>query len=250
MKLKNMILLSAGIAGAAVAAGTAIVNTKKLNDAVFPDGFTVTAHTGCEKTKDNSLDAITVGFGFGADIVEFDLSFNDEGTAVLSHDKPKGNEHTLEEAFALISGYKGLKVNVDVKKADDLPQVVEAAKKYGIPDRIFYTGIEREKVDVVKNNTPEVSYYLNTDIDKSRNNDDVYISELIQEVISLGACGINIRFSLCTKKMVDEFHKNGLLVSVWTVNRKSDMVKALALGCDNITTRKPSELKKLIDMCR
>ena len=34
----------------------------------LPDGFTLTAHTGCEKTPDNSLEAIQTGYNAGADI--------------------------------------------------------------------------------------------------------------------------------------------------------------------------------------
>ena len=47
--------------------------------------------------------------------------------------------------------------------------------------------------------------------------------------------------------MVNMLHDNNLLISVWTVNNRFDMKKVLKLGVDNITTRKPTEYKKLID---
>ncbi len=233
--------------GAFAALGMALHNITSVKNIVLPDGFTVTAHTGCEKTKDNSLDAITVGFGYGADIVEFDLNFDKNGAAVLSHDSPKNDDCVpLEEAFSLISGYKGLKANVDVKSTENLPSVIECAEKYGISDRIFFTGIEKEKVDTVKKNAEGYLYYLNTSVDGSKKNDIGYIKELVEEVKSLGACGLNINFRSCSKLMVDEFHKNGLSVSVWTVNKKSDMKKMLSLGVDNITSRKIKDLKSLL----
>ena len=77
---------------------------------ILSKGFTYTAHTGCIKTADNSLAAIEEGAKYGADIVEFDLNFLSDGTPVLSHDKPKGKEVTLDEAFKKISEYKNLKV--------------------------------------------------------------------------------------------------------------------------------------------
>ncbi len=247
MNFKNKILFSAGFTGVAVAFGLKLADDIYLQGIELPENFTVTAHTGCEKTSDNSLDSITLGFGYGADIVEFDLFFDKNGKAVMSHNEPTGVVNSVEDAFRLISGYKGLRVNVDVKRTDDLKQVVELAEKYGIKDRIFYTGITSDFVDAVKNSTPEITYFLNKDIVYSKTEDDTYISELINEVKTLGACGLNIHHKKCSKKLVEQFHKEGLSVSVWTVNKKIDMIKALSLKCDNITTRKPEKLKKLAE---
>lgn len=250
MSLKNKILLSLGAVGAVTAVGVSIADDILLSKVKLPEGFTVTAHTGCEKTKDNSLDAITVGYGYGADIVEFDLYFDKNGKAVLSHNEPKGNEHSIEEAFSLIAGYKGLRVNVDVKKTDDIKQVVKLAEKYGIKDRIFYTGITASDVEAVKEATPEIMYYLNKSIDITKINDEKYINEIIEEVKAAGACGLNIHHKGLSSKMVEMFHKQGLFVSVWTVNNRIDMIRVLLKQCDNITTKKPGELKKLLSKIR
>ncbi len=250
MNIKNKILFTGAIAGGTALLISNFLFERNLRNAVLPESFTLTAHTGCEGTKDNSLDAITLGFGCGADIVEIDLNFNSEGIAVLSHNEPKGKEPTLDEAFALVAGYKGLRVNVDVKNTLDLKQVTDLAEKHGILDRIFFTGVTEEFIEDVKNQTPHVLYYYNKGIDKSKNKDASYIDSLIVEVRNAGAAGLNIHHKSCTKEMVEEFHKAGLQVSVWTVNKKPDMARTLKLGCDNITTRKPSELKSIINRCR
>ncbi len=250
MKLSEKILCSLTLAGAAAVAVTNLLNEKNISNAVLPEGFTVTAHTGCEKTRDNSLDAITLGWGYGADIVEFDLNFNKDGIAVLSHNEPKGNEVTLDEAFSLISGYNKLRVNVDVKNTLDLKQVFILAEKHGILDRIFFTGITADFVEDVKNQTPEVLFYYNKSIDKTKINDTSYINSLIEEVKAVGAAGLNIHYKSCSNLLVSEFHKAGLQVSVWTVNKKHHMAKILTMGCDNITTRKPSELMSIIERIR
>ncbi len=246
MKLKSKILLTAGALGAAAFIVKAMLENKPVADMLLPAGFTVTAHTGCEGTKDNSLDAITLGYGNGADIVEFDLNFNADGVPVLSHDKPKGNEVTLDEAFALVAGYNGLQVNVDVKNPLDLTMVKTLAEKHGIADRFFFTGIGEEWAPVVREQTPDIIYYLNTSVDKSRIDDKEYISELISKVKETGAAGLNIHFGSCSRLMVDMLHAEGLKVSVWTVNKKSAMRKVLTYGCDNITTRKISDLMSFV----
>lgn len=243
MKLRNKVLLGIGAVTAVTAVAATMAGGKKN---AVPEGFTLTAHTGCEGTKANSLDAITVGFVSGADIVEFDLNFNAEGVAVLSHDEPKGGEVTLDEAFAHLEKFPSLKVNVDVKTTLDLKQVVECAEKHNLLDRIFYTGITEEFVEAVKNSTPDVMYYLNYGVDVLKAKNPEYLSELVEKVKSTGAVGINMNYRGCTPELVKTFHENNLLVSVWTVSNRFDMRRIYGYGADNITTRKPALYKEIV----
>lgn len=213
----------------------------------LPEKFTYTAHTGCVKTPDNSLAAIEEGVKYGADIVEFDLNFLPDGTPVLSHDKPKGNEVTLDEAFKKISEYESIKVNVDVKTTKNLKAVYPLAQKYGLEDRIFYTGINIDFVEAVKKDSPEVPYYLNVNVEKPRKQTPEYLQSLVKTVKDSGAIGINFNKDHATKKLVEAFHENDLEVSIWTVNKKRKMYKILALAPDNITTRRPDKLQEILN---
>ncbi|MBE6800920.1 MAG: glycerophosphodiester phosphodiesterase [Ruminococcaceae bacterium] len=213
----------------------------------LPKNFTYTAHTGCVDTKDNSLEAIEIGAKFGADIIEFDLNFLPDGTPVLAHDKPKGNEITLDEAFKKVSEYENLKVNVDAKSVANLKAVYPLAQKHGIESRIFYTGIELKDVEAVKKDSPEASYYLNIDVEKPKKQTPEYLQSLVDEVKGCGAIGINFNKDNATKELVEIFHKNDLLVSIWTVNKEKEMYEILHLAPDNITTRNPDKLKEILD---
>ena len=217
-----------------------------MNNSTLHEGFTLTAHTGCEGTEDNSLEAIKKGYESGADIVEFDLNFTADNEAVLSHDKAKGKCVTLDEAFALVAQLEGLRVNVDCKSVVNLKAVTELAQKHGVSDRFFYTGIFEKDVAAVKAQTPEITYWLNYEVKALKKNNEKYLLSLAQKVRELGAAGLNISHKRCSKRLVEIFHREGLLVSIWTVNKKKHMLRALELGVDNITTRKPSELKKLM----
>ncbi len=223
-------------------------NYIKIKHVVLPEGFTVTAHTGCEETEDNSLDSIRKGYGSGADIVEFDLNFTSNGEAVLSHDEPQSGCVTLDEAFALIAELPDLKVNVDCKSVANLKVVTELAKKHRISDRIFYTGIREENIKVVREQTPDVAYWLNFDVDVEKNTDEEYLISLAKKTREVGAVGININYKTCSKQLVDVFHREGLLVSIWTVNKKFDMAKTLPFCADNITTRQPSQLVEIVEL--
>ena len=61
-----------------------------------------------------------MGAKHGADIVEFDVYFTKNDEPVLSHDKPKGNEVTLDEALKKVSEYENLKANIDFKSYGSL----------------------------------------------------------------------------------------------------------------------------------
>ena len=247
-----LIILSILFIGIPIFAIISVSNQRKLdklkNEPInLPKNFTYTAHTGCVDTKENSLESIEIGAKYGADIVEFDLNFLPDGTPVLAHDKPKGNEVSLDEAFKKVSEYKNLKVNVDAKSVANLKSVVKLAEKYGILDRIFYTGIELKDVETVKKDSPEVSYYLNVDVEKPKKQTPEYLQSLVDEVKGCGAIGINFNKDNATKEIVDIFHENDLLVSIWTVNEEKKMYEILLLSPDNITTRRPDKMKDILN---
>ncbi len=222
------------------------IKLKKAKGTPFalPDGFTYTAHTGCTGTKANSLESIEAAVKYGADIVEFDLRFAEDGTPVLSHDEPVGGEIPLEEAFKKISEYENLRVNVDVKCTTNLAEVEALARKHGIFERIFYTGIRDFDVEAVLKDSPAVPYFLNVDVKKKQ--DEAYLDSLVKKVKDCGAIGINFNKKSATKKLVDTFRENGLLVSIWTANSEKDIYRVLTLAPDNITTKQPDIIKKIL----
>lgn len=231
--------------GAELAAGSTLPQIENAVKAL-PEGFTVTAHTGCEGTKDNSLEAITAGKNAGADIVEFDLRFDGDGNGILAHDEDEKNAVSLEEALKTVSSFEDLRVNVDCKTTDNLREVYRLGEKYGITDRLFYTGIEEKDVEAASQQTPQIPYLLNYKVDKSKKNDEEYILSLINLVKEKGAPGLNINHGQCSRKMVQMFREEGLTVSVWTANSVIAMLRCLSFSPDNITTRYPSTLIKII----
>lgn len=248
IKIAISIVLATAISGAGVFFGVRSlkINEYKNTEINLPKDFTITAHTGCMDTKENSLDSIKIGVENGADIVEFDLYFTENGEPVLAHDEPVGGEVTLDEAFEYISRFDNIKVNVDIKTCDALEKVYPTAQKYGIENRIFYTGVKDEYVDFVKTDSPEMTYFLNVDVKKSKADDKEYLISLVEKVKNAGANGINFNYKNATKELVEVFHENGLLVSIWTVDDEFNMYKILSFEPDNITTRHPDKLSGIV----
>ena len=249
IKIAISIIIAGAISGIGIFYGVRQMklNEYKSTEITLPKDFTITAHTGCMDTKENSLESIKKGIENGASVVEFDLYFNGKGEPVLSHDEPVGDEVTLDEAFEYISQFDNVKVNVDIKTCDALEKVYPTAQKYGIEDRIFYTGVKDEFVESVKTGSQQVKYFLNVDVEKSKNTDKEYLLSLVEKVKNAGAIGINFNYKNASKELVEVFRKNGLLVSIWTVDDEYNMYKILSFEPDNMTTRNPDKLSEIIN---
>ncbi len=225
---------------------TVKINEYKENRARLPQRFTITAHTGCMGTEDNSIEAMRAGVANGADIIEFDVHFTEDGVPVLAHDEPKGDELGLEVAFEFLAKNKSIRANVDMKSTANMAEVQKLADKYGVFNQIFFTGINIEDVEAVKKGCPRIPYYLNVDVDKSKNTDSEYIKSLVNTVKEAGAVGINFNYKGLSSDLVSHFRASNLLVSIWTVDSEYDMHKVLTVSVDNITTRNPDKLTEII----
>ena len=212
----------------------------------LPAGFTVTAHSGCEDTQENTVYSMQVGYESGAEIVEIDLHFNEKGECVLSHDKPVEGETytTLEEAFVFLAEKSALRANLDLKSTDNMPFVYDLIVKYGLNDRVFFTGVNEERAAIIREQCPGVSYYLNVGIEK---NTKEAVEAAVRTTLECGAVGVNIHHSSLSKRLVDACHKEGLLVSVYTVSKPVQIPHVLLYAPDNVTTRRPVQVKKVVN---
>lgn len=241
-------LLIIAVAGTTIYFGVRAVKLNKYEDMNIrlPRRFTITAHTGCMGTEDNSIEAMRAGIANGASIIEFDVNFTEDGKPVLAHDEPNGDELSLEEAFEFLAHNKNIEANVDMKSTANMAEVQKLADKYDVTKQIFFTGIALEDVEEVRKNCPRISYYLNMEVDKEKNTDDEYIKSLVNDVKNSGAIGINFNYKSASSELVKHFHANMLYVSIWTVDDKLSMYEILSMSPDNITTRKPDKLSEII----
>ena len=215
----------------------------KIHGRPLAGRITVTAHSGCMGLADNSIEAMAAGVEAGAQIVECDLNYTADGTPVLSHDSPQEGETyvTLDQAFAFLHGHPEIQANVDVKNTANLEKVPELAAKAGVTEQIFFTGIEEKDVAAVREKCPGLPYYLNSGV-----SEDEDLNALAEKVAALGAVGLNTYWGNATPELIRVFHKNGMPVSVWTVNEPKDVYRVALYGADNITTRSPDIVCDLI----
>lgn len=212
----------------------------------LPDGFTVTYHAGAMHTEPNTVSSVSTAIEYDAQIVEFDVSFRPDGTPVIIHDPAPGDlqGELLENALRVVAEHPTCQINLDIKSMKNLGWVDELVRRYGLFDRVFYTGVFEDWVETVKK-TSTIPYYLNYNVSADEVKDEAQLQAIADKVKNYGAIGINSNYSNANKRFVEIMHKNGLLVSLWTVNSIPDMPKVLAYCPDNITTKKPQLLKRL-----
>lgn len=220
----------------------------KKNALVLAGDFTVTAHAGAMLTPSNSLWSLRQIVMTDADIVEFDVTFRPDGTPVIKHtEKPSQHQGVLlSKALEIIAGHESMEINLDMKATWNLPAVQELVEEYDMLERVFFTGIGKDKLTQVQQEGMKIPYYLNVGISGDIEDEEM-LRTLAEELIDYGAIGINLNYKGASRKLCEIMHEHELLVSVWTVNGTLDMHKMLSIGADNITTRKPNKLLKLIE---
>lgn len=211
--------------------------------------ITVTAHTGCLNTKANTIESIEAGFSAGADIVEIDVRFDSKGIPVLSHDSIiESKEYvTLAETFNYIKSFPDKLTNLDIKSVENMPEIQRLAKEKGVIEQIFFTGIDKKFVAAAKTGCPEIPYYLNFGRKTFLAKVPFFVKHLVKKTKKLGAIGINLNKSNCSKMLTDIFHKNALSVSVWTITDKETAKKYIEMKPDNITCKNPDEVLENIN---
>ncbi|GEM_PF-2891413 len=211
---------------------------------------TITAHAGSEGTAPNSISSVVSGFESGAEIGEVDVRFMNDGTPVLNHDSLDENADydLLSEVLMIMNDYPDKQLNIDIKETSHIDNIVSLSKKYGVYDRIFFTGVWKSFVPQTKLQSAGVKYYLNYSTSGLFKYSDIYIDKLIKDTQLSGGVGINFNKKSCSKKLVKKFHSKGLLVSVWTVSNPDEIEKYLKLGVDNITCKCPVKAVKIRDM--
>ena len=220
--------------------------TKLTHSTILPEGFTITCHAGSFRTKPNSLESLQTAVDWGANIVEFDVSFRPDGTAVIIHDSAPTMKQgiLLDDALKIVADVDNCRINLDIKSTANLPEVDRLVNKHGLFERVFYTGVFEDWVDMVKKHS-EIPYYLNHKITPEEAFDRDCAQAVADRAKQLGAIGINSHFEHASKLFSDVMHKNGLLVSLWTVNNPKDMPRVLAVCPDNITTKRPQLLRRI-----
>lgn len=214
----------------------------------FVDGFTITAHTGAFDTVDNTVDSVQKSIDKNVEILEIDIRQRPDGTVVMGHDIiTTNNDGTEVTAVFRMIKETDILVNLDIKETKVLSSLHELIVEYDLLDQVFLTGIEPHQTKAVKENCPDVAYYINYKPSRIKIFSDDYQQKIIKLLEDTGAIGINCQFSYASRTLSDILHKEGYKLSVWTVDNKRAIKRMLVSKPDNITSHNPDLVKETID---
>lgn len=214
----------------------------------FMDDFTITAHTGAYDTEDNTIESVDAAINNNVAVFEIDIRQRPDGTVVMVHDIIATNNDGVELAtvFSKVKD-KNIKLNLDIKETRVLGELYKLIIQYGMMDKVFLTGIEYFQCEKVKAACPGIEYYVNYPPSRVKIFSEDYQQKILEMLEKTGAVGINCNHAYASRTLSNLLHSNGYKLSVWTVDRKYQIKRALVNKPDNITTHYPEKVQKVID---
>jgi len=242
----------------------------------------ITAHSGCENTKIDSMDSIDLALEIGADAAEIDVRVDKTGELRISHDEVSAEEYqkklTLRQVFEHVRG-TDLMINCDLKEQAALYKTLEEAEKLRFPsDRLILSGCTSPEQLARDIRLFDRGYfYLNfEEVVKFvvlRKNADFTIEQFIQLMDDpwtflrkegmktigtymndtvgcyklLKASAVNMPKSLLGSVVAQSFQKASLPLSIWTVNEPELMQECFAEKVLNVTTRQIRQAVQMRD---
>ena len=229
----------------------------------------VISHRGywtAPNSAQNSLASFTKADSVGVFGSEIDIWLTADDKLIVNHDRvykgtdinmekstlkeitsivlPNGeNIPTLDAYLRLVAAKPDTRLILEMKSLSDLKRedlaaekIVKALRKYNLLDRTDIIAFSINACLAFKKLMSDGRiFYLNGDLAP-------------RSIKKLGLTGIDYSMSVLRKnpKWVEQAHKEGLEVNVWTVDTEEDMRYFIDLGVDYITTDYPERLQALL----
>ena len=229
----------------------------------------VISHRGywtAPNSAQNSLASFTKADSVGVFGSEIDVWLTADDKLIVNHDRvykgtdinmekstlkeitsivlPNGeNIPTLDAYLRLVATKPNTRLILEMKSLSDLKRedlaaekIIKALRKYNLLDHTDIIAFSINACLAFKKLTPDGRiFYLNGDLAP-------------RSIKKLGLTGIDYSMSVLRKnpKWVEQAHKEGLEVNVWTVDTEEDMRYFIDLGVDYITTDYPERLQALL----
>jgi glycerophosphoryl diester phosphodiesterase len=217
------------------------------------------AHRGASgHAPENTLLAITTAISMGAAWIELDV-FAVQNELVVIHDSRverttngRGNIHRLtlpylrsldagkgekipflREVLDAVAGKAGINIELKGKNtADLLTPLIQSYVNRGVfrPDQILVTSFNHQEIKRVSELSPEIRTGANIFSLPLHN------ARFAEE---LGVYSIEIQKDALTRAFVEDAHRRGFKVFVFTINHADDLEQVSSLGVDGFFTNYP-----------
>lgn len=229
----------------------------------------IIAHRGASAyAPENTVASVKLGWEIGGDAVEVDVQFSLDQNIVVIHDDDtertsgekivvreatlgqlktldfgrwKGEKYkgeripTLSEIVALVP--RGKKLFVEIKSDLSLVPILEREFKDNPKlDHLFFMAFDYETITAVKKLFPQnKAYWLCSDLPENP-------QAVLEKVKHAGLDGLDVDYSLITRKLMSMANELDLEILCWTVNDPKKARELSTLGVSGITTDIPDQI--------
>jgi glycerophosphoryl diester phosphodiesterase len=227
----------------------------------------VFAHRGgAALAPENTIAAFDNGLALGADGIELDVRLSRDGVVVVHHDRtldrttalqgPVASRNVDELARAgvpklatVLARYRDARVIIEMKVNDAMTarEVVEAVRAADAVDRVCLGSFGRLVLREARRIEPAIA----TSAAHEEVRWALYRSWCRWPVSQVAYSGYQIpevagRTRVVSPRFVDDAHRAGLGVQVWTVNTEADATRLLEWGVDALITDRPDLMVRLV----
>ncbi|MDR5658356.1 glycerophosphodiester phosphodiesterase [Serpentinicella sp. ANB-PHB4] len=231
----------------------------------------IASHRGeLHHAPENSLSAIRLAIEKGVDYVEIDVQQTKDGVVVLNHDATlrrvagvpysvseltyeevaqvdigssfspeyKGEKiPTLEQALMEVKGRSGIIIDIKIFDAnvDIAESIVHLIKKHDMVDEVYVQSFNYPVLQAIR-----------------EKNKDIRIGQIfffsIGDLLSFDVDFYTVEQSRLSNQLINNAHKAGREVWVWTVNQEQDIKRVLHYNIDGIITDYPERVQRVISL--
>ena len=240
----------------------------------------IIAHRGASGTApENTLAAFSHAIAEGADAIELDLRLSRDGEAVVIHDATLrrttgargrvsertlaelkqldagswfegsfGGEHipTLTEVFELVNGRAGINIELKaVRGAAHAQRIVDRCLRvvddYRSTEYVLISSFQHALLKLVEKNNPDVALGVLYHPLQLAGRSPVKLSKRLGAHILL--CAVR----QLRKNIVEDAHRQGMIVAAYTVNTIQNLRHCLALGITGVLTNFPKKISEFLE---
>lgn len=235
----------------------------------------IIAHRGgAKEATENTIIAFNRAVGIGADGIETDLRLTKDGVVVIYHDERFGRVEGLKDTAQgrlisemtyaeltskplpangkdggearvprledVLREVKGGLLNMELKRGDRFDELVEKTiallKPFPALDRVVLEPPDLATAERLRAALgPQLKLHLNPGYDRS-----VPYDQALKRVLAFKPHSISVSYKKLSWEIVDEAHKAGVEVWVWTVDQPAIAEAMSLLGVDAIKTDLPT----------
>ena len=226
-------------------------------------GIEIQGHRGVSSALENTIQAFDQAIKEGADSVEFDIQWSNDGKLFLIHD----NQIIIGDKSVLVSELSYAAIKASALDPNLYPLLEEVLVYYADQESSLILDIELkdqglplERVEelmlLIKRFEKKLSLRLRSfeqrfiptfltaahiQVGLVTDHDN---EEWLEEARTLGVHYVCPHSSRVDKTLVDHAHQFGMRVIPWTVNSEEQLKYVMDCGVDGITTDHPGKLKE------